>query len=155
MLACTSARVAGRPWAYHRTRVGSPMIRDPIQSATAALPATDAIALEVADYSKRVAEDRLDVPSQTIEGATCVAEITRLIHASVGDVEVIDRTGSTQLAPVLVGIRYVRPRIRARVGPVRHAQAVVRTAARTLTCTDTKPRWSRRLLPRMHLPQHV
>lgn len=78
-----------------------PVIRGPIQAATGSLPATDAIAIEVADYSKRVAEDRLDVPSQTIAGNTCVAEITRLIQESIPGVQVIDLTGSTQLAPVL------------------------------------------------------
>lgn len=78
-----------------------PLIRGPIQKASGSRPATGPIPLEVADYSKRVAEDRLDTPRQTTAGSTCVAAITELLTEAMPGVTVLDLTGSTQSAPVL------------------------------------------------------
>jgi hypothetical protein len=59
------------------------------------------ITVKLVDRSARVAEDRLDAPTQTVSGATVVAEIRRLIQDTLGvAVDVIDNTGSTQIAPV-------------------------------------------------------
>ncbi|MEV6905152.1 DUF5047 domain-containing protein [Amycolatopsis sp. NPDC051372] len=58
--------------------------------------------LSLVDPSQRVAEDRFDAPTQTLAGATNVAEITRLIRESLGlDYPVIDLTGDTTVAPVM------------------------------------------------------
>lgn len=78
-----------------------PVFRGPVQSASLSLPATSALAVTLADRSKWVAEDRLDVPSQTRPATTTVAEIARLITESLPGVEVVDLTGNTTLAPVL------------------------------------------------------
>lgn len=59
------------------------------------------VTVSLVDLSAQVAEDRFDTPTQTVSGATVVAEITRLIHETLPNVTVTDRTGSTQLAPVL------------------------------------------------------
>lgn len=59
------------------------------------------VSVSLVDLSAQVAEDRFDAPTQTVSGATVVAEITRLIHESLPNVTVTDLTGSTQLAPVL------------------------------------------------------
>lgn len=57
------------------------------------------ITVDLVDRAQRVAEDRLDAPQQTVAGATCVAEIRRLIQETLGvGVAVIDLTGSTQVA---------------------------------------------------------
>lgn len=60
-----------------------------------------AVSVSLTDRSSRVAEDEFDAPAQTVRGATVVAEITRLVRATLGsDLPVIDLTGSTQVAPV-------------------------------------------------------
>jgi len=60
------------------------------------------VTVALVDRSQRVAEDRLDTPGQTTAGATCVAEIRRLIQETLGtSVTVTDLTGSTQVAPVM------------------------------------------------------
>jgi hypothetical protein len=60
---------------------------------------TAAVEVKLVDRSARVAEDRFDAPVQTVAGATNVAEIRRLIQATLGvSVSVTDLTGSTQIA---------------------------------------------------------
>jgi hypothetical protein len=78
-----------------------PVFRGPVQKAGLSLPLADALAVELADRSKWVGEDRLDVPDQTHAGATTVAEIARLIHETLPSAEVLDLSGDTTLAPVL------------------------------------------------------
>jgi hypothetical protein len=78
-----------------------PLFTGPVQSIKASYPAVDAVAVELADRSKKVADDRMDVPTQTQAGRTCVQEITRLIQESLPGAEVIDLTGDTTTAPVL------------------------------------------------------
>lgn len=57
------------------------------------------VSVALVDRSARVAEDRFDAPVQTVAGATCVAEIRRLIQETLGvGVPVVDLTGSTQVA---------------------------------------------------------
>jgi hypothetical protein len=57
------------------------------------------VAVQLNDLSALVADDRFEAPTQTVAGATCVAEITRLIQEVLGiDVAVIDLTGSTLVA---------------------------------------------------------
>jgi hypothetical protein len=58
--------------------------------------------ISLVDPSQRVAEARFEAPTQTIEGATYVAEITRLIREVLGLTwPVIDLTGSTAVCPVM------------------------------------------------------
>lgn len=78
-----------------------PLIRGPIQKVTGTLPRVDALGVEVADRAAAIAEDRLTAPTQTAQGSTIVAEITRLIVESNPLAEVIDRSGSVQPAPVI------------------------------------------------------
>jgi hypothetical protein len=60
------------------------------------------ITISLADRSLRVAEDRLDAPTQTVSGALATAEIRRFIQGTLGvGVTVADRTGSAQVAPVM------------------------------------------------------
>jgi len=60
------------------------------------------VTVDLVDRSSRVAEDRFDAPVQTVAGATVVAEIRRLIQATLGTgVPVTDLTGSTQIAALL------------------------------------------------------
>lgn len=81
-----------------------PLIRGPITRVTRSLPTSGsdgAITVSVADRSSKVAEARFDAPTQTIPGATTVAEITRFITGVLPDVTVFDQTGSTQVAAQL------------------------------------------------------
>lgn len=78
-----------------------PLVRGPIQKVTDKRPRVDALRVEVADRSQGVAEDRLLVPTQTGLAATIPAEIQRLILQSQPSATVIDRSGSTQAAPVI------------------------------------------------------
>jgi hypothetical protein len=79
-----------------------PLIRGPVQLAKRSRPhTTTAIPVDVADRSSWIAEDRFDVPVQTVTGATAVAEITRLITESRPGTTVRDLTGSTQIAAQL------------------------------------------------------
>ncbi|GJF04967.1 DUF5047 domain-containing protein [Pseudonocardia sp. D17] len=78
-----------------------PVFRGPVQTASLDMPITDALSVDLSDRSKTVADDRFDVPTQTIAGNTVVQEITRLIRATLPNVEVIDRTGDTTVAAVL------------------------------------------------------
>lgn len=78
------------------------LIRGPITSVTRTVPTTGgdaAILVEVADRSSKVAEARFDTATQTVAGATTVAEITRLITAVLPDVAVLDLTAETKIAP--------------------------------------------------------
>jgi Domain of unknown function (DUF5047) len=56
----------------------------------------------LSDRSSRIAEDRATAPIQTINGATCVAEIIRIIQLTDPTIVVTDLTGSTQVAPQIV-----------------------------------------------------
>lgn len=80
------------------------VIRGPITRAQRQVPTTgngDALTVTVADRSSKVAEARFDAPTQTIAGATTVAEISRLITSVLPNVTVTDLTGSTKVAPLL------------------------------------------------------
>jgi hypothetical protein len=80
------------------------IIRGPITRAERSIPTEgsgDAFTVTVADRSSKVAEARFDAPTQTVSGATTVAEIQRLITEILPTVAVIDLTGSTKVAPVL------------------------------------------------------
>ncbi|MFD8496347.1 DUF5047 domain-containing protein [Amycolatopsis sp. NPDC059657] len=60
------------------------------------------IPVKLVDFSQRVAEDRFDAPTQTVDGATAVAEIARLVRDTLGPgIALVDLTGSTQIAPVI------------------------------------------------------
>jgi hypothetical protein len=60
------------------------------------------ITVKLEDMSARVAEDRFDAPTQTVAGATAVAEMFRLVRNTLGaDYPCIDLTGSTQITPVM------------------------------------------------------
>lgn len=66
-------------------------------------PYADSGAVEVTleDRAARISDDIFDAPTQTVSGATNVAEITRLIQRTLGiTVAVTDATGSAQVAPV-------------------------------------------------------
>jgi hypothetical protein len=80
-----------------------PIFRGPITDCARQRPASSAAALTVtvADRSSKVAEARFDQPTQTIVGATAVAEIRRLITDVLPSVTVTDLTGSTQVAAQL------------------------------------------------------
>lgn len=81
-----------------------PVFRGPITDAQRTRPVSSgdaAITITVADRSSKVAEARLEQPSQTVVGATAVAEIRRLITAVLPNVTVTDLTGSTQVAAQL------------------------------------------------------
>lgn len=58
--------------------------------------------VELVDRSARVADDRLDAPTQTVSGATCAGEIVRLVQATLGSGFPVTITASTaQVAPVM------------------------------------------------------
>lgn len=57
-----------------------------------------AISVRLADRSVKVAQARFDQPVQTVAGATCVAEISRLITEALPGVTVTDLTGSAMSA---------------------------------------------------------
>jgi hypothetical protein len=81
-----------------------PVFRGPITDAARQRPVTGddaAITITVADRSLKVAEARFDQPTQTVVGATTVAEIRRLITEVLPTVTVTDLTGSTQVAAQL------------------------------------------------------
>lgn len=62
--------------------------------------ADGSISVKLVDIAARVADDRLDSPTQTVPNATTVAEIARLVRATVGsNLEVVDLTGSSHIAP--------------------------------------------------------
>jgi hypothetical protein len=69
---------------------------------TRSAQSTSAPELSLVDMSQRVAEARFEAPTQTVAGATYVAEITRLIREVLGSTwPVIDLTGSTAVCPVM------------------------------------------------------
>lgn len=58
-----------------------------------------AVGVKLVDRSAPVSEDEFDAPTQTVSGATIVAEITRLIQRTLGaGVTLTDLTGSSQVA---------------------------------------------------------
>lgn len=78
------------------------LIRGPITKVERSVPTSGgdtALTVTVADRSSKVADARFDAPTQTVAGATTVAEITRLINQVLPDVSVTDLTGSTKVAP--------------------------------------------------------
>lgn len=79
-----------------------PVIRGVISEADRNRPVSaGGVQIGLTDRSSKVAEDRFDAPVQTVPGATVVAEITRLIQETLPTAVVVDRTGSTQIAPVM------------------------------------------------------
>ncbi|WP_158226751.1 DUF5047 domain-containing protein [Amycolatopsis vastitatis] len=72
-------------------------------SRTRPVSSSGDLTVKVVDPAARVAEDRLDVPAQTIANATAVGEIARLVRETLGaQVEVVDQTGSGLVASVIV-----------------------------------------------------
>jgi len=66
------------------------------------IPSDGIMPLQLVDRSARVAEDIFTTPTQTIAGALVVNEIRRLIQETLGTgVTVVDKTGSTQVAPLM------------------------------------------------------
>lgn len=81
-----------------------PQIRGLLTEATRQRPISSngSFPIKIVDRAARVAEDRLVAPAQTVSGAQTVVEIRRLIQETLGiGVPVVDRTGSTQVAPIL------------------------------------------------------
>lgn len=72
-------------------------------SRTRPVSSSGDITVKVVDPAVRVAEDRLDVPAQTIANATAVGEIARLVRESLGSqIVLVDQTGSSAVASVIV-----------------------------------------------------
>jgi Domain of unknown function (DUF5047) len=80
-----------------------PLITGPVTNVKRTRPAgtDDPITVEVSDRSATVAQARFDAPTQTIAGATTVAEITRLITEAMPSVGVLDYTANKTVAQVL------------------------------------------------------
>lgn len=81
-----------------------PLIRGVVSDASRQRPYTSsdgAVTLSLVDRSMRVHEDRFDAPTQTVSGATTVAEIKRLIQETLPTATVNDLTLSAQVAAVL------------------------------------------------------
>lgn len=86
------------------TTVFVPVFRGPVTDVQRTRPYTSggaALSVSVADRSSKVAEARFNQPTQTLAGATAVAEIRRLITDVLPAVTVTDLTGSTQVAAQL------------------------------------------------------
>ncbi|WP_158883992.1 DUF5047 domain-containing protein [Amycolatopsis anabasis] len=82
-----------------------PLIYGYLDETTRTRPSTagGAVSVKLVDRAARVAEDRLDVPAQTIPNATAVSEIARLARETLGTgVELVDQTGAGTIAPVIV-----------------------------------------------------
>jgi len=88
-------------------RIGTewvPVIRGPIIEARRQRPYSSgdgAVSVNVNDRSALVAQARYEQPTQTVAGATNVAEIARIIREVVPAAAVNDLTGSTQVAALL------------------------------------------------------
>lgn len=81
-----------------------PLIWGPITSVKRKIPVSgdrDAVTVSVSDRSLLVAQARFDSPTQTVAGATTVAEITRLINEVLPNNDIDDLTGDTKVAPVM------------------------------------------------------
>jgi hypothetical protein len=81
-----------------------PLIRGLLSKAsrTRPIPTSGTLPLQLVDRAAKVAQDKFLAPAQTVSSALTTAEIRRLIQESLGvDVPVVDRTGSTKVAPVL------------------------------------------------------
>jgi hypothetical protein len=79
-----------------------PLIRGLVSRAARnrPIPTSGTMPLQLVDRAAKVAQDKFIVPAQTVSGALTVTEIRRLIQESLGvGVAVVDRTGSTQVAP--------------------------------------------------------
>lgn len=75
------------------------IIRGPIQSVKDSVNGSP-LQVAVSDPSAGVAQARLLTPGQTVQDATYVAEITRLITEAQPDAVVLDQTGNTAVCPV-------------------------------------------------------
>ncbi|WP_370944000.1 DUF5047 domain-containing protein [Amycolatopsis sp. cg5] len=71
-------------------------------SRTRPITSSGEVEVKVVDAASHVAEDRFDVPAQTIANATAISEIARLVQNTLGPIEVLNLTGSTAVAPVIV-----------------------------------------------------
>jgi hypothetical protein len=81
-----------------------PLMQGPITSIQRTIPSTGqeaALKVTVEDSSSKVAEARFDQPTQTVAGATAVAEIKRLINEVLPGVGITDKTASTKINPIL------------------------------------------------------
>lgn len=74
-----------------------PVFTGPVQRARRKL-ASGSVPIDAAGRELKVAEDRMDAPSQTVLGALTVVEITRLIQESIPGVTVTNLTGSSTVA---------------------------------------------------------
>lgn len=94
-------------YGVHIPRQGTewvPLFRGPITEVRRQRPYTSgdaSLSVTVADRSSKVAEARFEQATQTRSGATNVAEIARLITDVLPTANVIDQTGSTQVAAQL------------------------------------------------------
>ncbi|WP_103344057.1 DUF5047 domain-containing protein [Amycolatopsis sp. CA-126428] len=82
-----------------------PLMYGSLDEATRTRPVSSSgdLTVKVVDPAARVAEDRLDIPAQTIANATAVGEIARLVRETLGtQVEVVDQTSSGLVASVIV-----------------------------------------------------
>lgn len=66
------------------------------------LASNSGLTVTLSDRSSRIAEDRATAPIQTVSGATCVAEIARILRLTDPTISVTDLTGNTQVAPQIV-----------------------------------------------------
>jgi hypothetical protein len=81
-----------------------PLIRGGISKAARTIPVDNngGVTLSIVDRSARVAEDRLLAPTQVGGGSTTVVQaITALVQDAFPAVVVVDKTGSSAIAPVL------------------------------------------------------
>jgi hypothetical protein len=74
-----------------------PVFTGPVQQAKTRFT-SGGVTIVAASREQRIIDDRLDAPEQTVLGATAVAEITRLIQASIPGAVVIDETSSSAVA---------------------------------------------------------
>lgn len=79
-----------------------PLIRGLVAKASRRrpIPSSGTLSVQLVDRSAKVAQDKLLAPASTVSGALTTVEIRRLIQESLGtSVAVVDRTGSTRVAP--------------------------------------------------------
>jgi hypothetical protein len=82
-----------------------PLMRGYLDETSRTRPVTSSgdITVKLVDPAARVAEDRLDVPAQTIANATAVSEIARLVKETLGPgIEIVNQSGSSAVASVIV-----------------------------------------------------
>jgi len=110
------------------------------------------------DQQSRIAEDRAQTPLQTVSGATCVAEISRIIKLTDPDIVVTDLTGDVTVAPQIIisqdkwqdGIEKLADAIGAEVFTSQDGNGFIIRYQPTLTST---PVWSVRTGPGANLVQ--